>query len=236
MAEVLFRQARAIDEKNYGHDHVVVARDVRELAFLLHKTGRYIEAETLHRQALKIDEASYGPESADVACDYNNLAALLKDMGRLGEAKSLFDQAELATAPPATARVTQTYGLFRTISSLSKTRPGRTLEQAKTLRPATHDRRPRTAMEEAETLRPEAYVTEPIPSRERREIVARIEFQDHPDYDELQLDYSKHHYNPQVDGKDRTFDAMRHWQPQKNSSQSVGSRLRSLLDDNPTSG
>jgi tetratricopeptide (TPR) repeat protein len=88
-AEPLMKRALGIDEKSYGPEHPDVARDLNNLALLLHDTNRLGEAEPLYRRALAIDEKSYGPEHPKVAIRLNNLASLLKDTNRLSEAEPL---------------------------------------------------------------------------------------------------------------------------------------------------
>ncbi len=51
-AEPLMRRALAIDEISYGNDHPAVARDLGNLAQLLHDTNRLAEAEPMMRRAL----------------------------------------------------------------------------------------------------------------------------------------------------------------------------------------
>jgi tetratricopeptide (TPR) repeat protein len=92
-AELLYRQALAIDEGSYGPDHPNVAINLNNLAQLLQDTNRLAEAEPLMRRALAIDEGSYGPDHPDVAIDLNNLAQLLKATNRLAEAEPLMRRA-----------------------------------------------------------------------------------------------------------------------------------------------
>ena len=92
-SEPLLRRALAIDEASYGPEHPNVARDLSNLAQLLHTTNRLAEAEPLMRRALAIDEACYGPEHPNVATDLNNLAGLLQDTNRFAEAQRLLRRA-----------------------------------------------------------------------------------------------------------------------------------------------
>ncbi|MGH8563309.1 MAG: tetratricopeptide repeat protein [Gammaproteobacteria bacterium] len=83
------RRAIAIDERSFGPDHPNVARDLCDLAHLLHATNRLQEAEPLINRALAINEHGYGPVHPNVALCLNNLAMLLQDTNRLPEAESL---------------------------------------------------------------------------------------------------------------------------------------------------
>jgi hypothetical protein len=190
---------------------------------------RLSEAEALHRRALKIDEASYGPESLDVACDHNNLGVLLKCINRPGEAEPLFRLA-LAVGEKSYGADHPTIVTMRENLSALEAPLGRGTEQGKTLRPATHGRRPRATPEEAKTLIPATYGRRPRDASERRKIVARIE--DHYSSETKERGPS---YGLSYDGKDQTFEAMRHWQDPVERSQSLRSRRKSLIDDNPTS-
>ena len=92
-AEPLIRRALAIDEKNLGQDHPVVARDLSNLAQLLQATNRLPEAEPLMRRALVFLEKGLGREHPRVATGLNNLAQLLQATNRLPEAESLMRRA-----------------------------------------------------------------------------------------------------------------------------------------------
>ena len=92
-AELLMRQALAIDEQSYGPEHPNVAIRLNNLAMLLKATSRLSEAEPLMRRALAIDEQSYGPDHPNVAIDLNNLATLLQATNRLSEAEPLMRRA-----------------------------------------------------------------------------------------------------------------------------------------------
>ncbi|MFN6139780.1 MAG: tetratricopeptide repeat protein, partial [Planctomycetota bacterium] len=92
-AELLKRDALAIDELHFGPDSPEVAVRLNNLAQTLQDTNRLSEAEPLIRRALAIDEQSYGPDHPDVARDLNNLALLLKATNRLSEAEPLMRRA-----------------------------------------------------------------------------------------------------------------------------------------------
>ena len=85
----MMRRALAIKEQSYGKDHPNVARDLNNLAVLLHALNRFAEAEPMMRRALAIDEQSYGKDHPNVARDLNNLAQLLRATNRFVEAEPL---------------------------------------------------------------------------------------------------------------------------------------------------
>ncbi len=92
-AEPLMRRALAIDEKNFGPDHPIVAIRLSNLAGLLQDTNRMHKAELLIRRALEIGEKNFGPDHPTVALRLNNLATLLQDTNRLNEAEPLMRRA-----------------------------------------------------------------------------------------------------------------------------------------------
>ena len=92
-AELLERDALAIDELHFGSDSPEVAVRLNNLAQTLKATNRLSEAEPLMRRALAIDEQSYGADHPDVAIRLNNLAQLLKATNRLSEAEPLMRRA-----------------------------------------------------------------------------------------------------------------------------------------------
>jgi tetratricopeptide (TPR) repeat protein len=92
-AEPLYLRALTIDEKNQGADHSDVARDLNNLALLLHDTDRLAEAEPLYRRSLAIDERCLGADHPKVATSHNNLALLLQATNRLDEAERHFRRA-----------------------------------------------------------------------------------------------------------------------------------------------
>jgi tetratricopeptide (TPR) repeat protein len=92
-AELLKRDALAIDELHFGPDSPEVAVRLNNLAQTLQDTNRLSEAEPLIRRALAIDEQSYGADHPMVARDLNNLAQLLQATNRLSEAEPLMRRA-----------------------------------------------------------------------------------------------------------------------------------------------
>jgi tetratricopeptide (TPR) repeat protein len=92
-AEPLKRRVLAINERNLGPDHPIVAACLNNLAQLLQDTNRLVEAEPLLRRALAIDEKYFGPDDPVVSRGLNNLALLLQTTNRLDEAEPLLRRA-----------------------------------------------------------------------------------------------------------------------------------------------
>ncbi len=88
-AEPMLLKALALDEKNFGPEHPLVAIRLNNLAWLLSRTNRLEEAEPLIRRALAINEKSFGPENHYVAICLMNLASMLGENNRLAEAEPL---------------------------------------------------------------------------------------------------------------------------------------------------
>ncbi len=74
------RRSLAIDEKSFGKDHPIVARDLNNLGILLQSRGRLAEAESLMRRSLAIFETSLGVEHPLTATVRGNLARLLTEV------------------------------------------------------------------------------------------------------------------------------------------------------------
>jgi len=92
-AELLYRRALAIAEKNFGPDHPEMATALNNLAALLQNTNRFAEAEPMMRRALAIAEKSFQPGEPKVATYLNNLAQLLQETNRLAEAEPMMRRA-----------------------------------------------------------------------------------------------------------------------------------------------
>lgn len=92
-SEDLSRRALAIDEKNFGTCHHIVALRLLSLADVLQDTNRLMEAEPLMRRALAIYEQLFGSDDDRVSLALNNLAQLLQDTNRLTEAEPLMKRA-----------------------------------------------------------------------------------------------------------------------------------------------
>ena len=88
-AEPLLRRALAANEKAYGPDRPIVAKNLNNLASVLQKKGDFAAAEPLYRRALGIDESTLGPDNPGVAVDLSNLALLFVDKDDLADAEPL---------------------------------------------------------------------------------------------------------------------------------------------------
>jgi tetratricopeptide (TPR) repeat protein len=92
-AEILYRQAVAIDEQAPAAERANLARDLNDLAQVLQDTNRFGEAERLMRRALAIDEQRFGRENPHVATEVANLGLLLFTTSRVAEAEPLLRRA-----------------------------------------------------------------------------------------------------------------------------------------------
>jgi tetratricopeptide (TPR) repeat protein len=89
-AELLFLQARAIDEKALGEGHLNMAIHDHSLALLHKEQGRFKEAERLYRQALTVRERHLGREHRAVVEILGSLGKLYLEWGKFGDAEPLF--------------------------------------------------------------------------------------------------------------------------------------------------
>lgn len=92
-AELLYKKALEIFEKQFGRDHPFVAKCLNNLAKLYYDQGNYIAAEPLYRKALEIVEKEFGKNDPDVATCLNNLASLLQAQFKYAVAEPLHRRA-----------------------------------------------------------------------------------------------------------------------------------------------
>ena len=71
-----------------------MARDVNNLAWLLHVTGRFDEAEPLYRRSLTVFEKSLGAGHPNVGLPLTNLAGLFAERGDWSTALALHSRAK----------------------------------------------------------------------------------------------------------------------------------------------
>jgi hypothetical protein len=102
----MLRHTLASAESVYGEAHHKVAIHLNNLAGLLLRTNRAVDAEPLMRRALAIDEASYGEEHELVATGLNNLSAIMKASTRYDEAEEFVRRLCIVVSvnPTSTAR------------------------------------------------------------------------------------------------------------------------------------
>ena len=82
-------KALLIREKEFGTDHLEVARSLNNLAVLYKEMGNYSKAEPLYKRSLAINEKSLGPDHLKVAVILNNMALLNKSLGDYTKAEHL---------------------------------------------------------------------------------------------------------------------------------------------------
>jgi tetratricopeptide (TPR) repeat protein len=90
LAERLYRQSLAREEKTHGPEHPITLLYIGSLAGLLGDRGDYADAKVLHRRTLTIQEKTLGLEHTDTLRSVTSLAALLGNEGNHVEAESLF--------------------------------------------------------------------------------------------------------------------------------------------------
>jgi tetratricopeptide (TPR) repeat protein len=88
-AEPLLRRALAIEEQQFGPQHLNVASALNNLAGILFASNRITEAENLFRRALNIWMDSHGEGHPVVARGLNNLASLFAETNRAKDAEPL---------------------------------------------------------------------------------------------------------------------------------------------------
>jgi tetratricopeptide (TPR) repeat protein len=92
-AATFFHQALALDEEIYGPDHLEVAKDLNDLAYLLWNQGKYEETEPLFQRALTIRRQHVGHENPVTAETLQNLACLYQTQGHHEESMRWFQAA-----------------------------------------------------------------------------------------------------------------------------------------------
>jgi tetratricopeptide (TPR) repeat protein len=93
-AEVLYRQALAIQEQLLGPTHPAFALGLGTLADLERRRGQFAQAEPLFRRALAVQERALGPTHPTLARTLDRLAMLLRQTGRDAEAAELEARAQ----------------------------------------------------------------------------------------------------------------------------------------------
>lgn len=93
LAEMLYRRALTIRERQTRPQHLTVAVSLGRLGNLYRLQGKYTEAEPLYEQALDIHEHQPEPQYPLMAFILHGLATLYKDQGKYEQAEPLFRQA-----------------------------------------------------------------------------------------------------------------------------------------------
>jgi tetratricopeptide (TPR) repeat protein len=92
-AKPLYERALAIDEREFGPEHLRTTTSLNNLAGLLRDQHDYAAARPLYERALAIDEKVSGPEHPDTVTTLSNLALVLHDQGDLTGARPLYERA-----------------------------------------------------------------------------------------------------------------------------------------------
>jgi tetratricopeptide (TPR) repeat protein len=121
-AEPLLEKALQMSEREYGSEHLDVARDAATLGWFYRIQGQYSQAEPLLKRALAIREQQLGPQHPNTALSVWWLAALSEQQQQYEKATSLYQRAlsinERALGPqhPTTQSIRANYArLLRTI-------------------------------------------------------------------------------------------------------------------------
>jgi tetratricopeptide (TPR) repeat protein len=88
-AEVLAREALAIDTRLDGHDTADMAGDLDDLAMIAWKQKKMHEAEVLDRRSMQIKEMSLGENDVSVALTLSNLGLVLEREGQFSESEEV---------------------------------------------------------------------------------------------------------------------------------------------------
>jgi len=92
-SEELHRWCLTVDERDFGPEHPVVARDLESLARLQGAVGRYAEAEAAQQRALSIREKHLPSNHPDLAASIEHWATLCAEQARYAEAETLYRRA-----------------------------------------------------------------------------------------------------------------------------------------------
>ena len=92
-AEVLYRDALAMNQQLYGESHPAIALSLGNLADIYRSQAKLELAETTYREALAMQRDLLGDDHPEVARVMNNLALLLHDRGQLEEAMAMSTEA-----------------------------------------------------------------------------------------------------------------------------------------------
>jgi tetratricopeptide (TPR) repeat protein len=92
-AKELHQRALALDEAQFGSDHLAVGNSLNNLGLVLWDLVDPSGARAAHKRALAIREARLGPDHPAVAASLNNLGAALWDLAELAEARAVHERA-----------------------------------------------------------------------------------------------------------------------------------------------
>lgn len=92
-AKELHQRALALDEAQFGPDHLAVANSLNNLGLVLWDLVDSAGARAVHERALAIREARLGTDHPTVAASLNNLGAAQWDLAELAEARAAHERA-----------------------------------------------------------------------------------------------------------------------------------------------
>jgi CHAT domain-containing protein len=91
-AELTFREAKLILEKNYLTQEQVYSDVLANLGLVYHTAGRYYEADSISQKAAELRKEKFGEKHLSYAASLNNLAALYKEKGEYTQAEKYIEQ------------------------------------------------------------------------------------------------------------------------------------------------
>ena len=92
-ARDLIQRALTIEEREYGPDHVELARTLNNLAAAWYELGEPAKARDLHQRALTLQEREYGPDHPELARTMGSLGTVLLGLGEPAKARDLIQLA-----------------------------------------------------------------------------------------------------------------------------------------------
>jgi tetratricopeptide (TPR) repeat protein len=81
-AELLFRRALAVQEKEVGEDHPSLAVDLYNLGLLCYAQSKFLDAETMLTRAWAIELNSFGPVHPETVATLDALSEIYYDANR----------------------------------------------------------------------------------------------------------------------------------------------------------
>ena len=92
-ALLFYEKVLELTKKEYGENHIYVARSYNNIAVVYGVQGKYDEALELYNKALDIWKSILGENHVDVAAFYNNIALAYNNQGKYDKALELYNKA-----------------------------------------------------------------------------------------------------------------------------------------------
>jgi tetratricopeptide (TPR) repeat protein len=81
-AELLFRRALAVQEREVGEDHPSLAIDLYNLGLLCYAQSKFLDAETMLTRAWAIERSTFGPVHPETMATLDALSEVYYDANR----------------------------------------------------------------------------------------------------------------------------------------------------------